>query len=459
MNILHYSLGLPPYRTGGLTKYSIDLMKEQAKNEDNVLLLFPGRINSINKKNKIRYYKKYFKIDVYEMVNPLPVPLLDGISFPKEFMKKCDKNIFLEFLTKNNIQVVHIHTLMGLYIEFLEACNELNIKVFFTSHDYFGLCTKVNFIDNEGNLCESRKIDKCIECNRGCSSIEKIKVLQSPIYRFSKNIGLVSVLKNILNKTTNSKEKSDNNTKKDVEISNEERKAFEELYSYYEAMLNKIDYFLFNSSVTRQVYEKYIHCDGEVLSITHSDIKDNRKLKSFNNKKLRLTYLGPGKKYKGFDILLEAIKELNKEYKDMIEINMYGDIKDSNFDTNIKIHGRYSYNELEKIFDNTDLLIVPSIWYETFGFIVLEALSYGVPVLVTDRVGSKDIFNNNVFKKGIIIESNKLKLMDSIIKIINNREILREINSNILNSEFLYIMNKHSNIINEKYREIMEIEK
>ena len=31
MKILHYALGFPPYRSGGLTKMCIDLMVQQAK--------------------------------------------------------------------------------------------------------------------------------------------------------------------------------------------------------------------------------------------------------------------------------------------------------------------------------------------------------------------------------------------------------------------------------------------
>jgi hypothetical protein len=30
MKILHYSLGFPPYRTGGLTKYAVDLAGEHS---------------------------------------------------------------------------------------------------------------------------------------------------------------------------------------------------------------------------------------------------------------------------------------------------------------------------------------------------------------------------------------------------------------------------------------------
>ena len=57
---------------------------------------------------------------------------------------------------------------------------------------------------------------------------------------------------------------------------------------------------------------------------------------------------------------------------------------------------------LEKIFDETDVLVAPSIWYETFGFTVLEALSYGVPVIISGNVGAKDILEEGA---GIVIEN------------------------------------------------------
>ena len=95
MRILHYSLGLPPYRSGGLTKYCTDLMVEQAKSNDEIFLLFPGRMNFIKKDNvKIKFYKNYKNVKVYELINPLPVPILNGICDPKSFTKVCDKSVF-----------------------------------------------------------------------------------------------------------------------------------------------------------------------------------------------------------------------------------------------------------------------------------------------------------------------------------------------------------------------------
>lgn len=50
MRVLHYTLGFPPYRSGGLTKYALDLMlAEQALGLD-VCALYPGSISFVKSK-------------------------------------------------------------------------------------------------------------------------------------------------------------------------------------------------------------------------------------------------------------------------------------------------------------------------------------------------------------------------------------------------------------------------
>lgn len=51
---------------------------------------------------------------------------------------------------------------------------------------------------------------------------------------------------------------------------------------------------------------------------------------------------------------------------------------------------------------NIDLVVVPSQYYETFGFNTLEALSFGKPVIVTENVGAKDLVLNG--KNGFILK-------------------------------------------------------
>lgn len=53
---------------------------------------------------------------------------------------------------------------------------------------------------------------------------------------------------------------------------------------------------------------------------------------------------------------------------------------------NVKFLGRVSQDVLRAYYENTVALIVPSICYETFGIILIEAFRYGVPV-VARRLG------------------------------------------------------------------------
>ena len=289
MKILHYSLGLPPYRSGGLTKYSIDLMKEQVNQDNEVMLLFPGVMTE--SEVKITYYRRYEGVTVYELKNPLPVSLMNGISNPKIFMKKCNKEVFYDFFKKENIDVVHIHSLMGLYKEFLEVCNEFGIKVVYTSHDYFGICTKVNFLDYNNKVCENRDLEKCLLCNSKGDDIKKIRILQSKEYRWLKDKGIIAALKNSvikLKKYKNAFSKDNNDAKENFKPVN--REEYIELLQYYNDMFSKINKFFFNSEVAKNLYSKYIDSDSEVISITHSDVKDNRVIKKYDNNIIRIFF-------------------------------------------------------------------------------------------------------------------------------------------------------------------------
>ena len=53
------------------------------------------------------------------------------------------------------------------------------------------------------------------------------------------------------------------------------------------------------------------------------------------------------------------------------------------------LHKNISNEELEVLYDNAALVIVPSR-YEAFSFVALEALSHGTPVLISDRVRIAD---------------------------------------------------------------------
>lgn len=89
-----------------------------------------------------------------------------------------------------------------------------------------------------------------------------------------------------------------------------------------------------------------------------------------------------------------------------------------------------------EIFDYTDILVAPSIWYETFGFTVLEALSYGVPVIISGNVGAKDIL---VQGAGIVIENIDVHSLYSVLHEITSAK-LSAMNKIIVNRQKIMLI-------------------
>lgn len=431
MRILHYSIGFPPYRTGGLTKYCTDLMLEQAEQGNDVSLLWPGEMRILAKKTEIKKRKEWNGIGSFEIINPLPVPLDEGITDIDAYTKAVNEDIYEEFLKAHKPDAIHIHSLMGLHKELIVVANKLGIRTVFTSHDYFGICPKVTLY-HDGAVCDDdHNCSDCAQCNQTALSLKKIMVLQSPLYRKAKDTAIVKAMRK-----QHRQEFFDDaaDTKNEVVETENDASDYRRLRQYYVSMLGMVDVIHFNSSVSKKVYERYIHPKSSaVIPITHRDIQDHRHLKNFNHEKLRITYLGPAKPFKGFRFLIGVLDRIWDEGTRSFELHLYSETPVSRPYITHKQNG-YPYSQLEEIFDDTDLLAVPSQWYETFGFTVLEALSYGVPVMITDKVGAKDLVAVNGC--GFVVNDYHMAC-DMLSTLMRNREGLGEANKHIVSYEWM----------------------
>ena len=426
MKILHYFLGFPPYRTGGLTKYAFDLMRSQVENGDKVFALWPGEMSILSKQIKIVQKKDINYIVNYELINPLPVSLDEGILDFEEYMQSCNELIYEQFLKKIAPDVVHIHTLMGLHQEFLCATHKMKIRTVFTTHDYFGICPKVTLY-RYGNACENdHDCEDCIQCNCRALSMKKVYILQSPMYRTLKNSAVVRQLRKKHRVDFFSNEMIPNMSVADSEISTMAEK-YRELRAYYIRMLSLVDMIHFNSTVTESIYKKYFTPkDSRVLTITHKNIVDNRSVNQWDfTGKLRITSLAPAKPFKGFNVLCSALDDMWESGKRDFKLNLFSAVSKVKPYMNVKEDG-FTYNQLEAIFAKTDVLVAPSIWYETFGFTVLEAISYGVPVVVSSHVGSQDIIGNG----GIVVAAGNAEELRKAIETLTE-EKLEQLRKNV----------------------------
>jgi len=203
MRILHFTLGLPPNRSGGLTKYSTDLMVAQSANGDTVSLLYPGDFTFWKFRNKRIEQQNFLReIAVYEIKNPCPVPLLHGIKEPLSILNESYKlsNDDLEnFYETVKPEVMHIHTLMGMPPELLTFFKAKGVKTVFTSHDYFGLCLKVNFINQDSRFCEKPGASVCELCNRNSKNTLFLRLRNSSyLLRYKDKLPLIMYRKKVL---------------------------------------------------------------------------------------------------------------------------------------------------------------------------------------------------------------------------------------------------------------------
>ena len=134
-------------------------------------------------------------------------------------------------------------------------------------------------------------------------------------------------------------------------------------------------------------------------------------------------------------VFFKKLCVLSNQLNNNIKINIYGE-KDNIFnkeyvkqfedvikDSNIKFNDFISPLEMDKIYKNTDLLLIPSV-FETGSFTCLEAFSYGIPVISRNVYGLKYLIKDSV--TGYLCDNDEIILEK--IKNIENDKIFENIN-------------------------------
>lgn len=192
---MHYTLGRAPQRGGGMTKYATDLMREQAKSEE-VVLLYPSGYRWWSRWIYWRRGADDYGVGSVELKNSLPIALLYGVKSPCDFYNsRVMSNVQMESLYRAiKPDVLHIHTFMGLPKELVEYFKSRGVKVIFSTHDYYGLCPKVNFIDDSGEVCQDPSPHHCELCNGHSNSSFFLRIRNSSLALRLKNNWFVRLI-------------------------------------------------------------------------------------------------------------------------------------------------------------------------------------------------------------------------------------------------------------------------
>lgn len=137
---------------------------------------------------------------------------------------------------------------MGLPENLLFEAKKRNVRIVFTTQDFFGLCMKCTFIDLKGELCIVPSPERCAWCNQNAKSITFLRFRNQPI---------VIKVKNRLRK---SYQESDNKLSEmdAIDKFNSRKNDYQTIIEYYKSLFEYVDLFHFNSSVTETVYRHYL---------------------------------------------------------------------------------------------------------------------------------------------------------------------------------------------------------
>ncbi|MDD2482678.1 MAG: glycosyltransferase [Candidatus Shapirobacteria bacterium] len=350
----------PTYYTGTERYlYNLSKMMQKYGHQVHIVTYQPNFEEDMTKIDGL-YIKNYIynNLDITAIHIPGNQPY---ISF--ELENKIIFNFFYKLLKKEKPDILHITHPMRMTQAF-DAAKALKIKTVMTLTDYWLMCGKGILLKNNNMACMGP--GDGTNCKKYCYQ------------QLSKNI-----LKNRVKKGKN--------------------------------IFNQINKLIISAKFVSDLYQLNEYDTSKIEIIRHGfNYFDNyQPIKNGSIKKdFCFGSLGSLIPNKGANILIQAFKMLKNKN---IKLKIYGDTtwdkeyfsylkKLQGNDKRITFEGKYSLTDTAKIHSELDVVVQPSLWYETYPLVCVTSLAYGIPIIVPDLTGSRELVedkkNGYIFKFG-----------------------------------------------------------
>jgi glycosyltransferase involved in cell wall biosynthesis len=254
------------------------------------------------------------------------------------------KKLLAEYDPKNTIVYIHGWT-KALSSSIWIAASQMGFNIQVTGHDYFIACPNGGFYDyKKQKICHKKPLSCSCIC-RNCDS----RNYGIKIYRCIRQFVQNKVV-NILAKT-----------KRIITI----------------------------SDFSEKILKPFLPQNIEIVRIPNPIEKIS--VPSFDHSKNKFfLFVGRLSQEKGCDLFCKAICELNQKGIVIGDGPELETLQQKYSNVNIKFLGWKKRNEVFEYMRKAKALIFPSRWYETDGLSVREALSIGLPCIVSDCCAAKD---------------------------------------------------------------------
>lgn len=121
-------------------------------------------------------------------------------------------------------------------------------------------------------------------------------------------------------------------------------------------------------------------------------------------------------------------------------------------DPRIKVMGKLKPVELEQVYKKSDIMLVPSLWAEPFGRVVIEAAKYGLYVIGSKNGGIPEIIET--LKCGCICDPNDVEKLKEILEKVYSKDF-SDIYQNVIDRIDLYSIEKQIDSFEKIYESVL----
>jgi glycosyltransferase involved in cell wall biosynthesis len=422
MKILFLTLFYPPTHIGGTENYTHGLAKG---------MLRAGHQVSVMCANKWETGERCwdgFTEDVHEGVrvhrfdmNWVHVPDPNRYLYDNPFIAQK----LADYLQNHRPDVVHITSCITMSASAIRTIRQLDIPVVITLTDFWFLCPRTNLVRGDGSLCDGQiTAEQCIRCMLG----------NTKLYQNMNKLLPRTVLDSLFLRTSRYSFLTRLRGLRGLAIDIRQRKTF--LLS----MLALADHVISPSMALKEIFERNgVQRPIQVVPYGH----DLSWLESYSGKtpsnKVRFGYLGQILPIKGVHLLIEASQSL--DHSSHHELFVFGDLeKDSSYSLmlkrtagnspHIKFMGTFAHQQLARVLEQIDIIVVPSTWHENNPLVIQEAFAAETPVIATNLGGMQEFVHHQV--NGLVFERGDVRdLAKQMQAVINTPGLLGRLKTGI----------------------------
>lgn len=290
-----------------------------------------------------------------------------------------------QIVRKEAPDIVNLQSLFGFPFATAKLIQEAGVPVILTAHDYFAVCPTAHLFLPEQRPC--RLIGDELRCHETCSESPSYWQfwLTSSFDRIAEQLRHSSWLRRLIWRVRNSSRAVMRSFQKPLNSAHYQVRQERGI-----RFLRSLDALHCISNRQAAVFQELCGplpniCVLPLMPPTIAHIEAIPRQPE-DDRRLCFVALNVGAPYKGAHLLERVFLRLRAEAENY-ELHVYGNYVPGPAITSVFYHGRYRASDLDRIAASADFCIVPSVCDETLGFVGLEMLARGVPLIASSRAG------------------------------------------------------------------------